>query len=285
MKSLCIKTNNPNLLDYLLSELNAINFNDICFSSNKFKNYKNVIIHYNGKNNIQFYSTISSILSFLVIDELEESLLKRLLIQNYFYFDAIEKNKILEICFDIMSEDFTKIFDEKFNSLYDSFYNFISSHKSIVLQGFVNFRLKKYMSILDNIVNESVNTFIIEKEYLEFISLLKLYINSQNSTCNIIHIIYSSSNSILLDENKEPINTSNDIFTAKYLSDITFSSNDYILNTLLTLIPKKIYIHLVDNYIDDFINTLKLIFENRIILCTDCNICRVISQKHSNKYL
>lgn len=70
-----------------------------------------------------------------------------------------------------------------------------------------------------------------------------------------------------------------DIFKAKYLSDITFSSNDYILNSLLTLLPKKIYIHLTDNYIDEFINTLELVFENRIHLCTDCNICKTYKKE------
>ena len=51
------------------------------------------------------------------------------------------------------------------------------------------------------------------------------------------------------------------------------SSNDYILNTLLTLLPKNIFIHLIDNYKDEFINTLELIFEKRIHICTNCDIC------------
>ena len=124
-------------------------------------------------------------------------------------------------------------------------------------------------------VNESVNHFVIEKEYLEFISLLKLYINSQDYGCDMVHIVFGSNESILLDEKKNLIVVQDDIFKAKYLSDITFSSNDYILNSLLTLLPKKIYIHLVDNYIDEFINTLQLVFENKVHLCTDCNICEL----------
>ena len=31
----------------------------------------------------------------------------------------------------------------------------------------------------------------------------------------------------------------------------------------------------IDMEIDDFIHTLQLIFEKRIIICTDCNICRI----------
>ena len=110
---------------------------------------------------------------------------------------------------------------------------------------------------------------------MEFISLLKLYINSQKNNSNIVHLIYNTSESILLDENKNIIMNSEEIFNAKYLSDISFSSNDYTLNSLLNLLPKKIYIHLIDNQIDQFINTLQLIFENRISICLNCEICNL----------
>lgn len=275
MKSLCIKTNNSNLINYLLYEFKNIDLKNVCFSENEFSIYKNVIIHYSGNNEPLFLSKLSSILCFLVLDELEEDLLKQIISQNYFYFDSTEKNKILSICFDIMADNFSNLFDKKFKILYDAFYEFLLTHKSILLNGFITFRLKNYFSILDNMVNEAVEQFIIEKEYLEFISLLKLYINSQNCNCEMVHIIVSSSESILLDENKNLIILNDDIFKVKYLSDITFSSNDYILNSLLTLLPKKIYIHILDNYVDEFINTLQLVFENRVHLCTDCNICQL----------
>lgn len=275
MKSLCIKTNNSDLINYLLNELKDIDLKNICFSENEFKIYKNVIIHYSGNDESLFLSKIASILSFLVIDELEENLLKRLILQNYFYFDSVERNKILSTCFDIMADDFFALFDKKFKLIYQTFYEYLSCHKSVVLGGFVDFRLKDYLAFLDDILNEAVNHFVIEKEYLEFVSLLKLYINSQNYACEMVHLVFSSSESILLDENKNPIEVDDDIFKAKYLSDITFSANDYILNSLLTLLPKKIYLHLVDSYMDEFIHTLQLVFENRVHLCTDCNICQL----------
>ena len=93
---------------------------------------------------------------------------------------------------------------------------------------------------------------------------MRLYIESQSSNCNVVHLLYSNSESILLDENKEIINVYNFNLNAKYLSDINFSVNDYTLNTLLNLLPKKIFIHLVDSNIDEFINTLQSIFENRV---------------------
>ena len=275
MKSICIKTNNSNLLNYLLSETNYIEIEPVIISSNEFKNYKNIIIHYRGNENDKFIHEISCILSCLVIDELEESFLNRLLLKNYFYFDSNERKDIVDICFDIFADDFNTIFDKKYNCLIDDFSNYLLEHKSIVLNGFINFRIKDYLLILEEIVDEAVNRYIIEKEYNEFVSLLKTYINSQSSNCKEVHLVYNNENSILLDEDKNIIDNSSEVFKTKYLSDITFSSNDYALNSLLTLIPKKIYIHLIDNCIDEFIHTLTLIFENRIELCNECNICKL----------
>ena len=282
MKSICIKTNNENLLNYLLNELDYIDVKPVAISKNQFKNYKNIIIHYSGNDNKKFVHEVSCILSCLVIDELEESFLKMILLKNYFYFNSTEMKHILELCYEIFSDDFNTYFDKKHNLLIDSFENYLITNKSIILTGFINFRIKNYMTILEDVVDEAVNSFVVEKEYLEFISLLKMYVNSQNSNCDIVHLIYNNNNSTLLDKDKNQINVSDDIFKAKYLSDISFSSNDYALNTLLTLIPKKIYIHLIDNCIDEFIHTISLIFENKVEICTDCSICKIYKNNPIN---
>ena len=275
MKSLCIKTNNSKILDYLLNELKYADIQDICFSQNQFKHYKNVIIHYLSSDYPYFFSKISNLLSFLIIDEFEDMLIKRSIHKNYFYFDSLERSKILKNCYNLLSDEYYEWFDKKFNVLFESLYNFISTNKVLILDGFINFRLQKYNAILDEMISEAVNEYIIEKEYMEFISLLKLNIHSQESHSNVVHLIYKTSESILLDENKNLILNSEDLFNAKYLSDISFSSNDYTLNSLLSLLPKKIYIHLIDNQIDEFINTLQLIFENRVSICLNCDICKL----------
>ena len=59
MKSICIKTNNSHILDYLQKELNVIELNNICFTCNEFKNYKNIIVHYTGTDDEIFYDKIS----------------------------------------------------------------------------------------------------------------------------------------------------------------------------------------------------------------------------------
>lgn len=274
INSICIKTNNINIINTLLNNLENADLNSIYLSQNTFKNYKNVIVHYRGNSIDLFYSKLSEILSNIIIDLYEPQIIQRILNSNYFYFNDLEKKKISDICNSILRNTEFSDFSNRKNLIFISFLKYIIYNKSLVLDGFINFRLKDYMSILDDAIDFSVNKFLVEREYAEFVDLLKFYISSKQSEINKIHLIYINQETILLNENGETISTNDNIFKAKYLSDISFSSNDYALNTLLTLLPNKIIIHLIDME-DEFINTLKLIFDDRVYLCNDCDICTI----------
>ncbi len=283
LKSFCIKTNNKKIINYLLDEFQKINLEKIYISKSKFKIYNNFIVHYKGKNLDSFYNIFSNILSSAIIKFYEKDLVKHIINCNYFYFTEIEQRKIFDIVNDYLnSSDLDETFIRK-DSIIISCIEYFSNNKSVILDGFVNFRLKDYLKIIDYIVDLAVNKFVIDREYSEFIDLLKCYINSKNSVANLVHLVYQNQESILLDEYKNIINIENSILNSKYLSDITFSSNDYTLNTLLNLLPKKIYLHIIDNVEDEFINTLKLIFDNRIYICNDCNICKIYKLEQIHK--
>lgn len=274
MNSLCIKTNDDKTLEYLQNELSEFNMLNVYFSCNEFKLYKNIIIHYTGIDNELFYSKLATILSYLVIDLFESNIIKNILMPNYFYFNNDEFSKILSMCEEnLCDEEFS--FQNRQMTLFDAFYDYITTHRSIVLTGFINFRLFNYRYLLEDLINLSVNEFIIEREYLEFISLVKLYVNSQPPSFGTVHIVCLDSGIFLLDENMAVINVDKNDLNAKYLSDVSFSDNDYILNTLLKLLPQKMYMHISSSMNLDFINTLKLIFDKRFEICTDCNICNL----------
>lgn len=282
LKSLCIKTNNKRVINYLLEEFNNVNLNNLYISTSKFKLYNNFIVHYNGKNLTAFYTVVSNIMSSLIIDLYEETILKRIITSNYFYFTDMEQRRILEICKDYLcGKDLDEVTLRK-ESLKISCIEYFSNNKSVILDGFINFRISNYIKIIDYIVDLSVNKFVIDKEYAEFVDLLRCYINSKESNTSLVHLIYQNQEAILLDEFKNIITVDDNALNNKYLSDITFSSNDYALNTLLTLLPEKIYIHVIDNIQDEFINTIKLIFDSRVYICNECNICNIyrLNKKH-----
>jgi len=220
-----------------------------------------------------FYTSLSKILSNCIVNFYEASLVRKIISSNYFYFSDSEKKIIYKNC--LLNLATTESLIIKFDLISKATDEYLSSNSQMVLDGFINFRLKEYMNLLDASVDLSVDNFIVEREYIEFVNLLKIYIDSKPSLLGLVHLIYVEGESILLDESRQIIDTSSALLNAKYLSDITFSANDYALNTLLTLLPKKIKIHLKCEK-DEFINTLELIFGNRVSFCNGCSLCKQI---------
>ena len=269
MKSYCIKTDNEKIIEYLLNKISKLDTPNIYYCNKSFKIYENVILHYKDNNIDKFNNLVAQLITEVIIKFYQEKILRRIINVNYFYFDEFERKIILENCDECISQEEEEITETIFIGVQE----YILEHRNIVVEGVANFRINEYIKILDNIVDMAVNKYIIEKEYREFINLLKVYVNSTSSKTDMLHLIYTNGESILLDKDKNIIQVDYNLNNAKYLSDITFSSNDIALNTLLSLLPKKIEVHLINGE-DEFINTLKLIFENRIKICTSCNICK-----------
>lgn len=223
----------------------------------------------NNNNNQNLYTSFSLSFTDLIIHFYEENILRNILEKNYFYFSHDEQLEILDICYIMLHDEDSH---HKKDLIFLSVFDYIQNNSFMNLKGFIQFRLKDYIEILDYLVDLAVNNFIINREYLRFIDLLQDYICSSDSKIDIAHLIYLGTESVLLDDSNNLIPIDEHIFDAKYLSDISFSTNDFVLNTLLNLLPKKLYIHILDKE-DEFIYTLEKIFKNRIVICFDCEMC------------
>lgn len=275
LKTICIKTNNKKIIKYLLEELNYFEMKDIYVSCYDFKFYKNLIIHYVGNDVQVFLTKISTLISYVIVDFYEPFLIQKLINTNYFYFSFEEKKEIYNLC--LTNVDF-KTSISMINIISNKIFEYFSKNRYMILDGFINFMLADYIKELDTVVDICVNKYIIDREYSEFISLLKAYVKTTPANCSVVHLIYKNQKSILLDIDKNIIEFNDNLANSKYLSDISFSTNDFALNSLLSLLPERLYIHLID-ITDDFINTLKLIFDNRVYICSDCDLCNLYKKK------
>lgn len=262
LKTICIKSNNEQVNNYIIDSIKKFKLNDIYLSVHNFSIYTNIIVHYKGNNYEKFISNFSKLLTKVTINFYNSYLIKYLINNNYFYFSDFDKDKILEYCKE-------NCLEENFSSkrefiLRKTFKNYLLNNNKIILKGFIDFGVKDYLKLLDEIVSQSVNNYLIEKEYREFIELLKCYVNSKPPIADKIYLVYENHNSTLIDENGDDILIDSNIRN-QYLSDITFSQNDYCLNTLLTLLPRELIINYTDQSKDDFLTTLELIFEDRIL--------------------
>lgn len=159
MKSICIKTISEEKINYMIELIEKVPIN-IYMSNYRFKTYDNLIIHYPFEENIEeFYDFVSIIIKKCIENFYEEDFINKNVEKNYFYLSSIERKYISEITKKVLELPDEKI-GYKNDILKTLIKNYIKENKSIIIEGFVNFRIKEYKELLDRIVEVSVFSYL-----------------------------------------------------------------------------------------------------------------------------
>lgn len=268
MISIYLKSFNKATINSLEKSLELCDLPEIYYLQKDICGLTNLIIHYKGKNRDLFFLALTNIISNYIIDSYEHKFIEDELNFDYFYFSQSERNDILIKTKEYLSLPIHK--EEKVFLIKKAIDDYFAENKKCNLDGFITFRLYKYKDLISKATQEITCEYVVNKEYLEYINVLREYISLEVPQSDMVHLIYNTNIKILLDNSHNIItNASN---SKVYLSDITFSSNDFLLHSLLTLLPKKIVIH-IDDENDEFINFLSSIFLKRVSFCRNCDIC------------
>ena len=159
MKSICIKSVSEEKIEFLIKILEELPIN-IYISNYRFKTFENLIVHYPSQEYIdEFYEVIAVAIKKCIEEFYEEQFLKKILEKNYFYLSMVERNYILEISKKVLELPDEKI-GYKNDILKNTIKDYIKENKKILIEGFVNFRIKEYKELLDKIVEVSVFSYL-----------------------------------------------------------------------------------------------------------------------------
>ncbi|HHX77071.1 MAG TPA: hypothetical protein GX697_01790, partial [Firmicutes bacterium] len=161
-------------------------------------------------------------------------------------------------------------------------YDYLKNSNYLNLHGLVLFRLKYYLADVKKNVENAVDAFLMEKEYQEFIKLLKYFVELQKPKIYEVHIMLDK------DGNIQICDAGFNIVKHSNLEEISISSykekaegEDLLVSTLVSMAPGKITVHSpVNARFPGIIVTLKKIFDHRITSCTNCHYC----QKANDQY-
>ncbi len=222
---------------------------------------------------------VANALSDIIINYCEPILIQKIIKEDYFYFSKKEQSRIYDLTQRILNFSEADGKDSIFfqikrkDFVLHKLLEYLQENNVIVLDGFLDFRLKKYISQLENAVDDAVDEYLMEKEYNEFIKLLRYFVNLQESKRNLINIVIKNNKLFLLDDQNIMIEKDKafDII-AKENPDI--NADDIIVSTLINIAPKKIIIHgFTGKEKCEVINALFNIFEGKIAFCDHCDIC------------
>lgn len=228
-----------------------------------------------------FYIYTSNIICRILMDSYQSDIINKLVKENYGYFNRDESAEIVNRCVSILNGtsansggDFYYYMNRK-DRIAKKIYEYISDNTDIILEGFLRFRLKELNSEIEELIDRVAEEYLIEKEYNEFIKLLKYFVDIQESQLDTVNIVITDEGNYCMYDGSY-----NDI-TEELLRDMLkggiggeINYDDLLVSSLITAAPRNLIIHNLCNARNhEIIETIKNVFCERVTVCPGCSLC------------
>lgn len=224
---------------------------------------------------------ISNVLYKIVLEEYKEKEMFDYLTENYFFLKQDEIIEVEEKIMQILLGNEALNFDNliycmnKINSIIEKIKNCLEENSEININGFIRFRMKELREDIEDIIDKVIESYMVEKEYKEFIKLLKYFVEIQESKIEEVNIVIEEGgNYLIIDRNKNDIfkEFMKELIECKVDSDVKME--DIIISGLITNAPKRVIIHGKKNCNNkEFMDTIESVFENKVYFCNECILC------------
>jgi len=212
-----------------------------------------------------------------IMRKYEKNIVYGVINRNYFYLSGPEKREIYNITKKLVSErNNDPALDGKYKqTIKENLFDYIEDSSHIVLDGFVTFRLGSYTEEIEQFVDMAVDEFIVQKEYDEFVKLLRYFVEMQDTIHSSIHVLVNDDKSYsILDHNFSDITQECVEDFLEGLQAGQINHDDVLISALISLAPKKVNFHnstLIEN--KQLVDTIKNIFVTRLNICKGCDLC------------
>ncbi|MFW5980102.1 MAG: sporulation protein YtxC [Bacillota bacterium] len=220
---------------------------------------------------------IAQIIADIVVDSFEEKLIRKIVNHRYGQFSREEGKCVVSSALDILNNNLVQSRSLRKKKIINEIINYLKENKDINLEGFVRFRLQEYMKHLNMAIEQAADDLLIEKEYNDFIELLRYFVELQEDKVELVHVIEDDENSY--DIYNKKFKKIRDENVENYITDLIeeeITYEDLLISALINISPKKIILHLNNLNI---IDTVERIFTNRVEVCRGCDFCIKISDK------
>jgi putative sporulation protein YtxC len=216
---------------------------------------------------------IVNIITDTIMEDFQIIVVEKIIHDEYFYFEKDEKKKILFDALRIIwgnqdGQGEYLALQEWRNKIMKRVSDHLKHHSEIVIDGFIRFRLKDF---IEEGVERAVDDMLIEKEYNEFIKLLRYFVEIQEPKVEEVHVLIQPNKKyVLLDSSYRIIDNELMEDLAKEITDKDISYDDLLISSLITIAPNRITIHNGDNAKNtEIINTINNVFFGKVTISQD----------------
>uniref|UniRef100_A0A7C5Z714 Sporulation protein n=1 Tax=Caldicellulosiruptor owensensis TaxID=55205 RepID=A0A7C5Z714_9FIRM len=250
------------------SQCGSITFYGIFLSDDEIK--KNFDL--NAYDRVKYF--VADAIANVIIEYTKEKFLFKLIKEDYYFLDEIEIKKVFQESQKRLNEltsaqSFSKVKFEIIKKVLD----FLDSNFEFNFEGFLTFRLKDYMKTIQDIVEDVTNKYLLEREYFQFINLLRYFTDIQESKIEHVDVIPTAKMYLLLDREGNEIKDEFYELISKNFK-LNLSKEDILLSRLISLSPQNIVFHKHQwtTVPEDILEILSLVFDKKLRFCTSCKI-------------
>ena len=158
-------------------------------------------------------------------------------------------------------------------------HDYLERTQTLVIEGFCTFRLQDEQSELMELVEQVADGVLAEREYQEFVALLRHVVESQPLRSEEIHCSFDAHGGLSLrDAQGEDVGR-------HCLEDLTREAavrglgvEDLLVSALITLAPRQLCLHLPGGaggaVSPDTLGILRAVFESHLAVCAGCGRCQ-----------
>lgn len=212
-----------------------------------------------------------------ICDCQEPDMIRRIIQREYKYYCSYEIGeieKVVERLLEGSAWEYARVvYVSRRQKLAKQIFTYLKENKDFAIDGFTHFRLNSYKDALSKCVKEAIDEYIVDQEYKEFIGLLRSFVAVQAPNIDLVHVLHTEKNQFhVLKEDGSKLQAKEMTGIFKEALEQSFSHEDIIVSTLLSVLPEKVILHTKDPE-EALVRTLIQVFQGRIVLCYGCNEC------------
>lgn len=229
------------------------------------------------------YKSAASGIAEYVVSQLEPSLISGIIQKKYRGNSSADAVVIEKYCHDLLHgkewESLGSRFQEadrirRKGKIAEEIEQFLEVETELNIIGLLTFRLRAYRNELTEIVEYALDEYVLDKQYQEFISLLKYFVQLQESKVPLVHLMHKGGHDFMLYNESfktlEPKPPSDRIVAEMLETEMNIE--DMVISSLISVSPKQIMIH--TRHPDmQVVRTIETIFDSRVKVCVKCPSC------------
>jgi putative sporulation protein YtxC len=157
-------------------------------------------------------------------------------------------------------------------AVYRKVFAFLEEERELNVLGFVRFRMQDHWNELFELVETGLDDYLEDKQYQEFVDLLRYFIAAQETKQEVVHVVPSVDKPFLLYDKHGQRLWLEQLDAVLSIGEQKCREEDYLVSALVTLAPERVVLHLAQDR-PALTQTIRSIFDGRVMTCHSCPLC------------